>query len=78
MDSRNDQPMYTYLAGLALFDSDFRRALVDNPVAATRHVGVALSDSQVEHLQSLDSESLLLWFEQLEQSFAWPDWRAGW
>lgn len=79
MDSRNDQPVYTYLAGLALFDSDFRRALLEDPVAAARHVGVALSDSQAEYLQSLDPESIQLWFDQFEENFGHPVFAmSGW
>ncbi len=56
----------TFLAGRAFLDPDFRAKLLENPQAAANRFGVHLTESQVEHLKSLDPAAVDEWVGQFE------------
>ena len=73
------KPVYRYLAGLALFDEDFRNYLLESPRRAAGSVGVHLTDSQAEHLAELTPEQVNAWIEQSESDLGFTIMAAsGW
>lgn len=57
----NMKPAYQYLLGLALSDEDFRRYLLEDPVAAAQSVGIKLSQRQADKIMELNQEEVQGW-----------------
>ncbi|MGA9532926.1 MAG: Os1348 family NHLP clan protein [Anaerolineales bacterium] len=55
------KPAYQYLLGLALSDEDFRRYLLEDPVAAAQSVGIKLSQRQADKIMELNQEEVQGW-----------------
>ena len=56
-----------YLAGRAFLDPDFRAYLLENPEAAATSLGLHLSESQLENLQSVNAEMVDEWVAQFQE-----------
>lgn len=56
-----------FLAGKAFLDPEFRAKLLENPQAAANRFGLHLTDSQAEHLKSLDPGAVDEWVGQFER-----------
>ncbi|HEX9795866.1 MAG TPA: Os1348 family NHLP clan protein [Anaerolineales bacterium] len=59
-------PVYTYLLGMATIDEEFRGYLLADPQGAANSVGITLSDSQIEHLASLNPDDVESWLGEAE------------
>jgi hypothetical protein len=56
-----------YLAGRAFLDPEFRTYLLENPEAAASSLGLQLSNSQLENLQSVNADMVDEWMAQFEK-----------
>lgn len=59
------------LLGKALFDSEFRRLLLENPEQAARQLRYRLDGNQVQRISSLDAKQMDALAEQFCDTTGW-------
>jgi hypothetical protein len=62
------------VAGKALADPDFRQKLIDDPEAAVKEAGIALTDGQMEALRQMDREQFERGIGELDQRLTMSCW----
>lgn len=67
MEDQVRGPKFTaFLAGRAFLDQNFRERFLEDPEGVANRLGLHLSESQIEHLKSLDPAAVNEWVDGFE------------